>query len=129
MNIASTGSPSDSMTTIGGGGGNPFTLSCNSTETLVGTYGNSAGTYVDRVGAQCVAFDDAGRWIGSPINRGAAGGTSGTAYTRTCPQDQAVSGFKGRSSQYVDQLDIECKAITTGGRVTGAGQFLGPVGG
>jgi len=129
MSILGSGPPSDSTATIGGGGGAPFVLTCNSNETLVGVYGNSAGTYVNRAGARCVAFDDAGRWIGTPVNRGAAGGTSGTVYTKTCPQDRAVSGFKGRSSQFVDQLDIECKAITTGGKVTGSGQFLGPVGG
>jgi hypothetical protein len=39
---------------IGGTGGTPFTLSCNSDETLVGLYGYSAGTYVNRVGARCV---------------------------------------------------------------------------
>jgi large repetitive protein len=119
----------DYTSTVGGAGGAPFTLSCNADETLVGVYGNSAGTYVNRVGATCVAVDQAGRWIGDPVQRGFTGQVTGAAYARTCPRDSAISGFRGRSAQYVDQLDFECKALTSSGRVTGAAQYLGPVGG
>ncbi len=114
---------------VGGGGGAPFALSCNTNETLVGVYGNSAGTYVNRVGAMCVAVDQGGRWIGTPVQRGASGGATGSAYTRVCPANFAISGFRGRSAQYVDQLDFECKALTPSGGLTGTGQFLGAVGG
>ena len=119
----------DYTSTIGGGGGAPFVLSCNSDETLVGVYGQSAGTYVNRIGATCVAIDQAGRWIGDPVQRGQTGTSAGTDYLRTCPRDTAISGFRGRSDQYVNQLDFECKALTPAGGVTGAGQYLGAVGG
>ncbi len=119
----------DYTATIGGGGGAPFVLSCNSDETLVGVYGQSAGTYVNRIGATCVAIDQAGHWIGDPVQRGETGTSTGTAYVRNCPRDTAISGFRGRSDQYVNQLDFECKALTPAGRVTGAGQYLGAVGG
>jgi YVTN family beta-propeller protein len=119
----------DYTTTMGGTGGSPFQLSCNADETLVGIYGNSAGTYVNRAGLQCVKFDELGQWIGDPVNRGAAGSATGTAYTRTCPRNMAVSGYRGRGSAYVDQIDVECKAVTSAGRTTGAGQYLGAVGG
>jgi len=119
----------DYTPTAGGTGGLPFVLSCNSNETLAGIYGRSAGTYVDRVGLQCVPVDETGRWIGDPIDRGYTGQATGTAFTRTCPRDFAVSAFSGRASQYVDQLNVECKALTTSGKITGAGQFLGAVGG
>jgi YVTN family beta-propeller protein len=63
------------------------------------------------------------------VTRGSAGGTGGSAYTKTCARDSAVSGFRGRGFQYLDQLDIECKALNTSGRTTGSGTFLGAVGG
>jgi hypothetical protein len=106
-----------------------FQLSCNSDETLVGVYGNSAGTYVNRVGAQCVAIDRDGHWVGDPVNRGSSGTINGDAYSKTCPRDSAISGFRGRGSIFVDQLDFECQAVGSGGKLTGAGTFLGPVGG
>lgn len=114
---------------IGGGGGTPFTLACNANEVLVGVYGNSNGTYVTRVGAQCVQVDQLGRWIGAPVNRSATGGGSGAAFTKTCPVNYAVSGFRGRSAQYVDQLDFECRALASNGRLAGVAQSLGGVGG
>jgi hypothetical protein len=40
-----------------------------------------------------------------------------------------LSGFRGRGRQHVDQLDFECKALTSTGTVSGPGQFLGAVGG
>ena len=89
-----------------------------------------AGTYVNRVGARCVAVDQAGRWIGDPVQPRVRPGTRpARRTTRTCPRDSAISGFRGRSAQYVDQLDFECRALTASGRVTGAAQYLGAVGG
>ncbi len=119
----------DYTPTIGGGGGSPYLLACNEDEILVGVHGKYA-TYVNQIGARCVKMDQLGRWIGDPVNRGLTGGTSsGTAFTRTCPRDFAVSGFEGRSGQYVNQVDIACKALTPAGSLTGAGQNLGPAGG
>ena len=39
--------------------------------------------------------------------------------TRTCPRDFAISGFRGRAAQYVDQLDFECRALTASGLAHG----------
>jgi YVTN family beta-propeller protein len=130
INVASNPNPTpDVSPVIGGNGGSPFTLACNSGELLVGIYGTSAGTVVNQAGVQCIRMNQSGRWIGSPVNRGITGNASGAAYTRTCPTDYAVSGFRGRSSTVVDQLEIECRALTSQGKVTGLGQFAAPVGG
>ncbi len=119
----------DYTATIGGGGGGPFQLACPANEIVVGVHGNYA-TYVNQIGAQCVKVDQLGRWIGNPVNGSVTGSTtSGTPFTNTCPQDWAVSGFQGRSDQYVDALDFECRALTGTGGLTGVPQYLGAVGG
>lgn len=119
----------DYTPTIGGGGGGPFQLACASDEVLVGVHGRYQ-TYVNQVGAQCVRMDQLGRWIGNPTDGPVTGNTnSGTQFSETCPRDFAMSGFRGRSDQYVNQIEIECRALTPAGGVTGAGQFLGASGG
>ena len=114
----------DYTAVVGGAGGAPFQLSCNADETLVGIFGNADTTRVNRVGLQCVQVDQGGRWIGNPVNRGATGGATGTAYTKTCPRDFAISGYRGRSGTFVDQLDFQCRALTPAGKVGGTAQYL-----
>ncbi len=110
---------------MGGGGGAPFQLSCASDEILVGVHG-VANTYVNQVGPQCVQMDQFGRWIGDPVDGPVTGATtSGSAFSRTCPRDSAMSGFRGRADQYVNQLEIECRALTSSGGLSGAGVFMG----
>jgi YVTN family beta-propeller protein len=120
--------PLDYTATPGGSGGSLYQVACNADEALVGAFGNS-GTSINAVGVQCVRIDQFGRWIGNPVTRSQTGTATGTAFTRTCPQNSAVSAFKGRFSTSVNQLDFECKALTSDGRLTGTGQYLGPVGG
>lgn len=118
----------DYTPTIGGGGGGPFQLACNSDEILVGIHGKTE-TYVNQVGPQCVTMDQLGRWIGDPTDGPVTGNkTSGTSFSKTCPRDFAMSGFEGRSGNYLTQLNIECKALTATGDLTGAGQLMGAVG-
>jgi YVTN family beta-propeller protein len=119
----------DYTPSIGGGGGAPFQIACPVDETVVGVHGNF-GTYVNQIGPQCVKVDQIGRWIGDPVNGAVTGNTtSGTPFTRTCPRDFAVSGFKGRSDQYVNQVEIECRALTGDGGLTGDPQYLNSAGG
>ncbi len=114
---------------IGGAGGAPFKLSCPADEIIVGVHGRYA-TYVNQVGPRCVKVNQLGHWIGDPVNGPVAGTlTTGTAFNKTCPRDHAVSGFRGRSSQYVDQIDIQCRALSANGSVTGDVQYLGATGG
>ncbi len=128
VNIAVTQNPpSDVTAAIGGAGGGPFQLACEAGEVLVGVRGSTA-TYVHQVGPRCVTVNQSGQWIGSPIDRGITGTAGSTAYTKTCPVNSAISGFRGRSSQYVNQLDFECRALTSNGKLTGTGAFLGAVG-
>jgi hypothetical protein len=120
--------PRSATITVGGGGGEPFALSCNSREALVGVYGLADGSYVSRVGVQCVPVDSQARWVGNPVRRGATGGSTGSSYTRTCPRDFAVSGFQARASDGIHKLQIECKHLDASGHLIGTGQYLSWVG-
>ena len=130
INVDTTPSTAvDYTPTIGGSGGGGYTLACNSDEVLVGVYGNYA-TYVNQIGPRCVQMDQFGRWIGNPVSRALTGTTTtGTPFTKTCARDFAMSGFKGKTSQYVNQLDIECRALTPTGGLAGIGTYLGGFGG
>jgi YVTN family beta-propeller protein len=130
MNIAANPNIAvDYTATIGGSGGSPYTLACNSDEVAAGIAGRASITdYIYQVGLQCVQVDQFGHWVGDPVNRSSSGGTGGTPFTKTCPRDYAISGFSGRSATYVNQLNFECKALTASGRVTGTAQPLGAVG-
>ena len=119
----------DYTPTVGGAGGGPFQLACAADETLVGVRGNFS-TYVNQVGPRCVKVNQFGQWIGDPVDGALAGTTTtGTSFAKTCPRDFAVSGFRARASQYVDQLDFQCRALTASGGMTGTATYLGPVGG
>jgi YVTN family beta-propeller protein len=114
---------------IGGGGGAPFQLACSSDEILVGVHGKFE-MYVNQIGPQCVRMDQLGRWIGDPVNGTLAGNSAtGTGFSKTCPRDFAVSGFRGHAGQYVNQLEMECRALTPAGGLTGEVQYLGGAGG
>ncbi len=96
VNIAVTQNPpSDVTAAIGGAGGGPFQLACEAGEVLVGVRGSTA-TYVHQVGPRCVTVNQSGQWIGSPIDRGITGPAGSTGYTKTCPVNSAISGFRGR---------------------------------
>jgi YVTN family beta-propeller protein len=118
---------SDFTPGVGGAGGGPFTLACEANEVLVGVRGSTA-TYVNQVGPRCVRVNQSGQWIGSPVDRGITGSAGTATYSKTCPVNSAISGFRGRFSQYVNQLDFECQALTSSGKLTGPGTFLGAVG-
>jgi len=118
---------SDFIPAAGGNGGGPFTLACEANEVLVGVRGSTA-TYVNQVAPQCVRVDASGQWVGSPVERGITGTAGTTNYTKSCPANSAISGFRGRFSTYVDQLDFECRPLTANGKLTGTGAFLGAVG-
>ncbi len=119
----------DYTPTMGGGGGGAFQLACASDEVLVGVHGRAA-TYILQIGPQCVRMDQLGRWIGSPENGPVTGtNTNGSSFSRTCPQDYAVSGLRGRSADYVNQLEIQCRALTASGGLSGDPIYLGSDGG
>ena len=120
----------DYTLTMGGTGGNAFNLACAVDETLVGVYGRFGTNYINQVGPQCVKVDQFGRWIGDPVKRPVTGTTAtGTQFDKVCARDFAVSGFRGASSTLVNQIELQCRALTPSGGLTGTGTFLGSSGG
>ena len=89
----------------------------------------TTATYVQQVSPLCVRVNQNGQWLGTPVARGITGSAGATSYSKTCPANSAISGFRGRASQYVDQLDFQCRALAAGGGMTGNATYLGPVGG
>lgn len=119
----------DWLGTIGSwGGGQSFASECQSDEVLAGIQGLS-NNEVRNIGAQCVRVDKAGRWIGEPYNEKSFGGTTGEAYTRTCPRDQAVVGYSGRSGARTDSIVISCEPLSGLNRAGGVPTELAAVGG
>jgi YVTN family beta-propeller protein len=110
---------------IGGGGGSPFQLACSVDEVLVGVHGQF-NVYVNQIGPQCVQMDQFGDPVDGPVTGST---TSGTSFSKTCPRDFGVSGFRGWSDQYVNQVEIECRPLTATGGLSGDGELLGPDGG
>ncbi len=93
-------------------------------------HGRYGANYVNQVGPQCVKVDQFGRWIGDPVKGPVTGTTAtGTLFDKVCTRDSAVSGFRGVSSQYVNQIELQCRALTPSGGLTGTGTYLGSSGG
>ena len=93
--------------TIGGSGGNDYSLRCNGDEALVGIFGRAGGG-IDAVGPVCIGTNQLYQWLGQPIRRGSAGGNGGGDFERLCPNGSFVSGFTGRSGRLVDQIQLTC---------------------
>ena len=108
--------------------GPAFALSCNVGEVLAGING-VADIYLDKVSPMCVSVASTGKWAGTPVAHGAAGGTSGTAFSKICPTDQAVSGYDGAGGYGVDRMQVYCKPLTATATVTGTATGLGASGG
>ncbi len=104
----------DGVDPMGGSGGSSYDIRCAANEALVGLYGG-AGTVVDRVGPLCVAIDGNGNWVGTPTQRGTAGGGGGEPYERVCANGTAVVGFSGRSGSLIDGITLQCARLQPDG--------------
>jgi hypothetical protein len=115
----------------GGNGGSSFRLSCPKGQVLIGVRARH-GAYVDQLRGICRNLDAAGNWLGSSVNTSrVAGGSGGSAVTRTCPSGFAISGFSGRSGALIDRLVFRCTKLGANGRLNpnGGSQNLGAIGG
>lgn len=112
----------------GGRGGAEFRAACDAGEVLVGVTGHANAT-VNRLNPTCARVGADGGWIGSPVTRAGAGGTGGTAFSRTCPSGSAVSGFSARSNTLVDAMTLFCRPLRSPGRLRGDAGPLPAIGG
>jgi hypothetical protein len=109
-------------------GGTQYQDDCPGGQVLIGFSGNAeaASATLDAVNRQIAARCGVVQIVGTTvtIKTGAAlpvRGMVGTmAWTRTCPADQVVVGFSGRSGSYVDQLVFICAPLTAASSAVGA---------
>lgn len=113
----------------GGGGGEPYTLTCGSGRALVGIKGK-AGSFIDKVQGVCAQINYDGSWQGSTTTTGSAGGSTGSSFDLTCPSGYAVTGIEGKAANYIDNLRVHCQRIDWGGKIsTSMDYWKGPAGG
>jgi hypothetical protein len=111
-----------------GNDGTAFTAACPTGRVLAGVSG-SADAKLRAMTPLCVSVNGSGSWIGKPVPGNLVGPGGGTAFSRTCPAGSAVSGLRGRSSDDVDAIDLECRKLGAGAVGTGNPSYLGAVGG
>ncbi|MFL5337677.1 MAG: galactose oxidase-like domain-containing protein [Geminicoccaceae bacterium] len=111
-----------------GNDGTAFTAACPTGRVLAGVSG-SADAKLRAVSPLCVSVNGSGSWIGNPVPGKSVGPGGGTAFSRTCPAGSAVSGLRGRPSNDVDAIDLECRKFGAGAVATGDPSYLGAVGG
>ncbi len=121
---------SDSTQRRGGSGGFSYNLSCASGQVLIGVAAHAA-SWVDNVSGICIDVTATGNWSGASTTTAAAGGPGGSAATRTCPSDFAISGFSGRAGGLIERLVLECTRLGPNGtfNTSVARQTLSAIGG
>jgi hypothetical protein len=108
--------------------GTRFAATCAADEAMVGVRGG-AGGMVGSVQPMCVRVDGAGRWVGTPVPRGVAGGPgTGTPYERLCPAGSAVSGLQGRADWGINQMTVSCSPLGADRTVGTTSTALQPAG-
>lgn len=85
--------------------------SCPSGRIIVGILGR-AGTLVDGLQLVCGSLRTDGHLDTAAVTYSNwVGGYGGTYFTKMCPSDMVVSGFRGRAGDAIDGIAIECTPI------------------
>jgi hypothetical protein len=117
-------------TALGGNanGGTPFQDGCPAGQALIGfsgtmTVATATQTAVPRqIAARCGVLQIAGTTV--TVTPGAMlpihGMMAPTPWTRTCPANQVMVGFTGRSGSFMDQLVFDCAPLTAASAAPGA---------
>ena len=114
----------------GGGGGQPFTLTCGDGRALIGIRGR-AGDVVDSIRGVCAQLDELGA-VTAVSTTAVTGGSGGEYdYELRCPSSQVVTGLRGRAASFLDEVSLVCARMATldSGAVDPAGRTDGDVAG
>ena len=114
----------------GGGGGQPFTLTCGDGRALIGIRGR-AGDVVDSIRGVCAQLDELGA-VTAVSTTAVTGGSGGEYdYELRCPSSQVVTGLRGRAASFLDEVSLVCARMATlnSGVVDPAGRTDGDVAG
>lgn len=95
--------------TGGTGGTSSYEFRCPSGQVVAGLFGKSAW-WIDKIGIKCGRLTSEGLVeINSVTNDFfSAGGTGGSSFNRTCPDNKPAVGIEGRSGWYVDKIRLAC---------------------
>lgn len=96
-------------TSVGGTGGQKFTLACPDETVLVGVTGRK-GAVVDRIQGLCGKPGEDNTAAVATVR--AAGGTGGEEFREVCPAGQVVVALTGRYGQLVNSVELECDTPT-----------------
>jgi hypothetical protein len=107
--------------TRGGGGGSPFRATCPANEFVIGVNGRAA----DRMDAwqfTCGTMSITGNPGSLAVTRTSVstsaylGGSGGSNFSYTCPENRIVTGISGRSGSLLDSISVTCSQLTFGVR-------------
>jgi hypothetical protein len=104
---------SSSVQTTGASGGTGGTSSyefrCPSGQVVAGLFGKSAW-WIDKIGIKCGRLTSDGLIESNSVTNDffSAGGTGGSSFNRTCPNNKPAVGIEGRSGWYVDKIRLAC---------------------
>lgn len=120
---------------MGGPGGGPFMLKCDSRSALVG-FEARAGAWVDAIGIVCATVVDpkTGRTAPQRMAQGMTGGPDGVRQESYCPAGSSIVGIglahtrgHGLPRQYVNTVDLYCQGNPGGKRCISSGQGCGSI--
>jgi hypothetical protein len=130
--------------THGGSGGAGHTELCPGDQVIIGYHGslgldNGGSQVVYSLSASCgeLVVVGANPYTVTVTARGTLterGGTGSTRFTALCPANHVVVGFSGRAGSFLDQLQLQCAALSITSTaplsvVIGTRSFLGRSGG
>jgi len=127
------GLASPSLTSLVGNsaGGSPTTDNCPAGQALVGFAGSlstatTTGTH-RQIRGVCgtVSISGTAVTVGVGTTMATRGPAGTSAWTRSCPANQVVVGFSGRSGLLVDQLTFSCAPLTAAASTVGSALNVG----
>jgi hypothetical protein len=95
--------------TGGTGGTSSYEFRCPSGQVVVGLFGRSAW-WIDKIGIKCGRLTAEGlvEPYSVTLDFFSAGGTGGSSFNRTCPDNKPAVGIEGRSGWYIDKIRLAC---------------------
>jgi hypothetical protein len=130
--LAASPAAAQNTATVGGTGGNAYSLRCAAGQVLAGidVFG---GGWIDWIVANCVTPGGDGSWQLQWL--GVAAGSAGvmhppyTHWQPQCPEGYAVRGFQGTAGIYLNSISLRCYKLTSPSTTNSTMRSTGTAGG